>query len=239
MKKQRLEKNLRCLLALFFQGKQVDAVRSTLRRLCQTKGGKSLLQSAPLDSQRVYYHLTSKAARLLGVSRDKTRPLGRQALCKRYGLLWFICQQDAKKRILFQPQHYPDLFPAGFAQHSQIPRHDFYFDYRNSAQQGIGYAVVDHGGYSERLIRKLRDKAMLFLKQGFFDDFLLTNSFEITLLTLSTEKQEFLERLITQKLQPRLKQKLTQRFGRKYQQAFPFQVASVPGLLPIIGERLR
>lgn len=224
------------LLVLFFQGKRIDAVKSTLRRLGTSKSGKGLLQSEPLDSQRVYYRLTSRAVRLLGVSRDRARPLGRQAVCKRYALLWFICLQRPGKRLLFQPQDYPELFSLG---HSRFPRHYFYFDQRSRGPLRIGFVIIDHGAHPQRLLRKLREKALLFLNHTCFTDFILSHSLEMTLLTLSPEKQESLERLIAQKLLPELQRKRIPHSGRPHPFTFPVQIETVPGLLPLIGAHLR
>ncbi len=180
--------------------------------------------------------MTSRAVRLLGVSRDRARPLGRQAACKRYALLWFICLQHPGKRLLFQPQDYPELFPPGS---SRFPRHYFYFDQRSMAPQRIGFVIIDHGAHPQRLLRKLREKALLFLNHACFTDFILSRSLEITLLTLTPEKQESLERLISQKLLPELQRKRGSHFGRPHQFTFPVHVETVPGLLPLIGAHLR
>jgi len=73
---------------LFFHGKEVDAVKSTLRRLGKKQMG--LIKSERiLGSSKVYYRLTSKGADSLGMKSYEPKRLSDYQLPQAYSMLWF------------------------------------------------------------------------------------------------------------------------------------------------------
>ena len=100
------------LLAQRFPGRQLDAVKSTLRRLYGRGPNYLYLRPERLDTKRVYYRLTSRGCRLIGASRDASRPFGRKAVALRYATLWFICVEKPKTRRLVDPREFSQIFPG-------------------------------------------------------------------------------------------------------------------------------
>ena len=68
---------------LFFFGQQPNAVTKVTARLCRT----NLLRKFPLYHPRTYFTLGSQAAQLLGLSSNRTLPLGPQSLPIEFGAL--------------------------------------------------------------------------------------------------------------------------------------------------------
>ncbi len=213
------------LRRVFFDGKQKDAVKSTLRRLC---GRYRLLTTEQLDARRGYYRLTQRAAALLGARRTLVRPLGPQSLIERFAVLWFITLDRPGRRTLFNPRHFPEQFDLGS---HRLPRANFYIEDDERGQSRLGYIVVDHGGHLRRIIRKSVRVLLRFLKRGWFDDYFATGRFTLTVLTLNGTKQKSLQFGLNGQLRESLRYALS-RFSHK--QPLSLQVEVVPGLMSLI-----
>ena len=155
----------------FFDGKNRDAVKSTLRRLCgprpDVRSGSrprtGYLHSEQLDARRVYYRLTDRATKLLGVSKDLARPLGIQARIHRYAILWFVCIDRSGHRVPFSPRDFPDTFPAS---PGRGPRSDFYIEEQSNGETRLGLIIVDSGRHRIRVFRNAADAMDRFLTRS-------------------------------------------------------------------------
>lgn len=217
-----------------FAGKQRDAVKSTLRRLCGDGPQGFLLKSEPLDARRVYYRLTTRATRLLGISEDSARPLGLQARIRRYAVLWFMCIDDSAKRHPFKLQDFPEYFPV--ARH-RLPRSHFYLEDHPSEETRLGFSVIDTGRHRQRLFRNAASFLNRFIDRGWLDDFIASRCFELSILTLTEPGRSAIElelpRYLRRTMGPRL-----EHLGNAHNGPLPFsiRVCVVPGLIDVIPD---
>ncbi|MFK7818490.1 MAG: hypothetical protein AB8G99_07220, partial [Planctomycetaceae bacterium] len=93
----------------YFGDRKIGAAKSTLRRL--TGRVHRVLRTTPLDGTRVWYQLTHKGARVLGLSHEACRQFGCQARARRYALQWFLFVEGQMQRRLCNLRELPDLFP--------------------------------------------------------------------------------------------------------------------------------
>lgn len=210
---------------LFFPNQPVDAVKSTLRRLTTQH---RVLKAEPLDSHRVYYRLTKRAARLLGAADEVARPLGPQALVERYALLWFIALDRPERRTQFNPRNFPEQFDLG---PHRLPRANFYIEETANGESRLGYVVVDHGGHMRRIVHKSIHVLLRFLQRGWFDDYFAAGRFTLTVLTLSMPKQYSLRFGLDNQIPQSLRIPLC-RFETPH--PLTHQVLVVPGLKELI-----
>lgn len=210
---------------VFFEGKAVDAVKSTLRRLC---GRYQLLTAERLDQRRGYYRLSRRAAALLGARQNMVRPLGPQSLIERFAVLWFITLDRPGRRTLFNPRQFPEQFDLG---PHRLPRANFYIEEDDQGHSWLGYIVVDHGGHLRRIIQKSVRVLRRFLKRGWFDDYFAAGRFKLTVLTLNAHKQKSLQFGLNSQLNESLRYALS-RFS--HQRPLTHQVVVVPGLVDLI-----
>ena len=179
------------LQAVEFDGKGRDAVKSTLRRLCGKPPRYLYIRPEKLDSHRVYYRLTGRGARLIGAPREVARSLGPQAKVERLALLWFICVDRPNQRALFNPRDFPDQFQIG---PNRLPRSNFFIEETSDDKTQLGYVLIDHGGHPRRIVRRSYKTLLRFLKHGWFDEFIASRSFVLTILTLSEGKKAAIQK---------------------------------------------
>ena len=170
---------------LYFAGKHRDAVKSTLRRLCGKEPTYRILRPVPLFGSRVVYQLTWRGARLIGVSGSLTRPLGIQSRVERLAILNFIHDlRIENKRRLITNAKLREKFPLNG---HRLPRQRFYLEERPDTDL-LGFIVVDHGGHERRIVRKAVAFLQRFVKHGWFDGYLRSGQFVLTILTLTDFK---------------------------------------------------
>ena len=131
----------------FYPEADVEAVRSALRRMVEL----GRLKTEPLDTRRGYYRLTSRGARLIGVSRRSAQPLKRQGKIQRYAVSWFVHADQPGQRVLLNPADYPERFPVGG---HRLPRCPFFLD-RSQQPCRMGFILVDHNAHYRRMGRKV------------------------------------------------------------------------------------
>jgi hypothetical protein len=190
---------------VFFPDQQVDAVKSTLRRLCGKPPRYRYLHPEPLDAKRVYYRLTPRAARLLGAPFDVARPLGPQARLYRYAVAWFIHVDGRRRRTLFNPHDFHEQFPVTG---HRLPRSHFYIE-DSADQPRLGYILVDHGAHVRRVVRKAVKVLGRFLYHGWFDEYIRDKAFVLTVLTFLAGKKASIERRLRPALVSSLSYHLT------------------------------
>ena len=209
---------VRMLQTVFYRNKSLDAVKSTLRRLCPV-----FLAAEQLDGKQVYYRLTVAGAQAIGLHRSRARRLGRQARLQRFAVLWFMHAVPERKRALLDPRKHPQLFAV---QNHRLPRSNFYLE----DPPRLGYIVVDHGAHFRGTCQKIARKLQRFLKHGWFDTFFQQRIFTITVLTPFEVTRRTLEQRLPSYLRRMLAGYLA-RFELSPQQLpLEVQVLTVPGL---------
>jgi hypothetical protein len=214
-----------------FADKQPAAVKSTLRRLYGRPPRYLYLRPESLDAHRVYYRLTSRGCRLLGVSRDASRALGRKAIVDRYAALWFICAEHSGQRTLFDPRQFPEQFSHI---RKRLPRKRFYIEQSSDGTMQLGYFVVDFRTDIRRLVRQCCQVMRSFIEHGWFNDYLVSGRFGFTVLTFNEGKAKEIERLLRIAFRKQLSRPL-QTLGVR-NRLLPIQVLVVPGMDSLIPQ---
>ena len=192
------------LRQVFFAGQEVDAVKSTLRRLCGSGPAGRYLKAEKLDGQRVYYRLARHGAKALGMSYKRARAFGRQALYQRLAILWFIHDaQHSGRRFI----DYRQLAVEFGIQVDPIPRHVCYLE-PDPAGPRLGIVMADHSAEASRLVRKAAVVLGSFLRRGWFDDLIRDRAFVLTIVTMSEGKKAALESLFPIAVRSTLKKQL-------------------------------
>lgn len=216
----------------FFKGKHRDAVKSTLRRLCGKGPTYRYLRPVPLYGSRVAYQLTWRGANTIGISPSIARPLGIQSRVQRLAVLNFI--HDLKspfKRRLFSNAKLREFFPMSG---HRLPRQRFYIEERPEGDF-LGFIVIDHGGYDRRIVRKAVKFLKRFVKRGWFDDYMRSGQFLLTILTLN----EFKGRSIAYGLKKLLKLVLGKQLVALHKPfpggwPLPVEIVVVPGVINVL-----
>ena len=171
---------------LFFSENKLDAVTSTIRRLRKA----DYLASADLEPpRRCYYHLTSRAVRLMGLPASLGRSLGEQALPTRYAILLFCCTHD-KERHLLRVDEFQQEFPD--CQSKNIPKEPYYFDDDDGATR-LAFIMVDLGADAGRIVRKCRKAIGERRKVTGFRSLIQDDAFQLTVLTGRQTKKQAIE----------------------------------------------
>jgi hypothetical protein len=220
---------LEALRVKFYPNRQLEAARSTMRRLCGHPPRYRFVQSEPLDDKRVYYQLTPTSARMLGFSRHITRPLGPTALVRRYALQWFIEIDRHRDRWLCDPRDYPQLFSIDG---HRLPRANFFID-KVEGDTRLGFALEDYGSDVRRLSRRAVDMLERFLDRGWFDELIAAQRLLVTFLTLTDDKATALARQFRRDSRKRLNPML-RRIRVSGQPAILSDYVVVPGLLGLM-----
>jgi hypothetical protein len=222
------------LHAQFFVGRKRDAVKSTLRRLCGPGGRGYYLKSEPLDAQRVYYRLTTRATQILGNTEDLARPLGIQARIRRYAILWLMCIDDSAVRIPFNLREFPEHFRV---HGDRLPRSHFYVEEQARKKARLGFSIIDTGRHRRRVFRNASTSMRRFLEKGWLDEFISARCFDLSILTLTEASREAIELGAAKHLRRTMAEQLV-RFGVGRDTPLPFSihVRVVPGLLSVIPD---
>lgn len=221
---------------LFFAGKKLDAVKSTLRRL-GSAGAKLLVKEVINGSRRVYYRLTPKGATAIGHRGDCKR-LGDSRLPRSYALMYFTClHADGAHRHYCHPRQHPDLFPLGG---ERLPKIDFYMAERTVNETGkrtvsLGFTITDTSVNWRRIVERSVKHTRRLVSKRWFEPIMRSGNFELTVLTVSPPRRRAIELV----LDGELRRLLRPDFMRlKIEQAprFPIQtqVVCVPGLDDLI-----
>ena len=102
-----------------------SAARSAVRRLCGTPPEYRYLCPEPLDDRRVYFRLTPRGAKALGISPAYCRGLKRHGKGKRYAVSWFIHADQPGRRMLVSSA---DLATEFALDGHHLPKHPFFID---------------------------------------------------------------------------------------------------------------
>lgn len=184
IKRYRMSTN-RVLHQLFFDGRAMDAVSSTVRRLRSA----DYIGSATLKPPRqFYYHLTNRSTRMLGLPNSFAGSLGEQALPTRYFVLLFCC--DEESREVLTPSEFAEEFPDCSDKH--IPKEPYFFDSEGRVPR-LSYLMADLGADSGRIIRKCRRVFGERLKVEGFRKLIEDDAFSVTILTQQASKKSAIE----------------------------------------------
>ena len=169
----------------FYEDKEEDAVHSTVRRLV---GGGYLASAKLKPPRRVYYHLTGKAVRMMGLPSSLGNSLGEQALPTRYSVLCFCCRGTYREPLL--PLEFEEEFPECIDK--RIPKEPYYYDNEGKAPR-LSYLMIDLGADSGRIIRKCRRVFGERLKVQGFRSLIEGDAFSVTILTQQESKKRSIE----------------------------------------------
>lgn len=208
-----------------FAGKAPHAVTSTLRRLYGEPPSYRYLRPEPLDSRRVYYRLTGRGGRAIGVARGSLRRLGSQSLVRRYAVAWLICVQKPHGRSLLGRETLGQLLP-GFG---RAPQHSYYLE--TGEPTCLGHALVDHGADPIRIERRAVRVAQRLIEHPATAPFVASGRLTLAVLTFDERKRESLDDAVRRRFARQLRTPLW-RLGR--QAAVRVETYCVPGLAPLI-----
>jgi len=174
----------------FFPDGDIEAARSAIRRLCGRAPNYLYLKPEPLDARRMYYRLTRRGTRVLGISPKHASPLKRLGRVKRYALASFLYSGQPGTRTLFNPKEFPEAFSL---QGHRLPRHPFYLD-RSTDQLRLGIVLVDHNAHVRRTVHKTLKPLGRFLRLGWLDEYIRSEAFVVTILTSSEFQKTLIRR---------------------------------------------
>jgi hypothetical protein len=172
------------LHGMFYQGKQTDAVTSTLRRLRQAEYISSEILKPP---RTFYYHLTRRATRMIGLPASFADSLGEQALPTRYAILRFCC--GGQYRPILRTSEFVNEFPECCDKH--VPKEPYYYDSGDVPR--LSYLMVDLGADAGRTVRKCRRAFGERLKVKGFRRLIEGKAFSVTVLTQQGSKKAAIE----------------------------------------------
>jgi len=153
-----------------------------------------ILQSAPLDARRVYYHLTKKGLdwlkRVHGVkvSRASARPMRPMAKVLRIAAAEFCTLGDQPALSLLRPFQHPDRFPdlASYVAkgHADPLRQKLFYQKQNL----IGFLAVDRG-QDHFVMRKVQPKVLSLSRWDSLRSLMNQNQFQLTVLSPSDSRR--------------------------------------------------
>lgn len=222
---------------LFFEDKKADAVKSTLRRLGEKK--LNVLKSEPiLGTRKVYYRLTPKGAKQLGLENYRCGRLGDSKLPQCYAMLWFTRFDDPSvNRTPCRPREFTELFSFG---DYRLPKVDFYIAEEPPIGEGdpqilFGFTITDFNSDHRRIVGRAKKHLRGFLKRGWFDQLIAARRFELAVLTVSDEKKRAIDLTLKRELHRVLNRELL-KFPVDEKGSFPIRtrVVVIPGLKELI-----
>lgn len=179
---------------LFFSDSDLNAVTKVTSRMT-THG---YLCRYDLYTPRSYYVLGPEAARLLGISQNKTKDVGPQALYTEYGTLAYCCLSETpRERMLVREvrERYPELL------HRKIDSSHYYLD-NDGQTTRLAFIRADHGGSPDHVARKCRqdiDSRRPILP---FQRLLIEDRFLIGIVTPTEEKAAAIREVLARQTWP-------------------------------------
>ena len=150
--------------ALFFAGLTAKAAERVLTRLLS----QGMIVSHPFIGKSVYYTLTARSARALGLDEVRAvRPLGPQSLAKRFSEILF-CAAVTPPRVLLSSSEFKAKFPRLAPTEAEIREGKglglstdrYYIDAGEVPYLGgkprLALIVTDFRSHQRRLVRKVR-----------------------------------------------------------------------------------
>jgi hypothetical protein len=172
---------------LFFRGLTLKAVERVTTRL-QREG---LLQSFPLFGRSRYFTLTSKAARLLGVSEKwLDKPMGPQALIQNVCILAASCLGPTRRERM-TAEEFAQRFPALVVRGVGSSRYHLDRDAASGLVR-LGLFVPDFQSDRRRLVRKVRREFDRRMRHPAWNRLIRDGLFSATVLTGFPKKAEAL-----------------------------------------------
>lgn len=172
------------LRRLFFADAKPGGEKNVLRRLVG-----EYLQTQPLFGKRVYYQLTSLAAKTLGESDESATPFGPQALVRLFGVMGFCCLGKTIIQV-FTRGEFIKAFPT-FAESLDLGQTHFYLDYDGRTTR-LGQILVEQGGEYQRIINKCRKIVERGREITGFQEIIADELFVIAIILAEDSKREIL-----------------------------------------------
>lgn len=143
---------------------------------------------------RNYYHLSSRGARTMGVSRRAVID-SPAVLRERYTLLSFCVLQPELRRYL-PPDEFSERYPQVAQQPGIDPAHQHYFVTRRGQEQLLGQAVIDLAADAPRAVRKVRETMYRIVQTPGLTE--MRDHFLLTVLTSEPSKAQKITQLLGQ-----------------------------------------
>ena len=203
-----------------FTGSNLAAAESWLKRQRSAR----LLTTEPLDSRRVYFHLTSTAVKRLreqrrSVSRAAARPLKPMTKVQRYALLLYCTPQEGDLRSPYRPSQDAAAFPEiaeYIASGKADPLRNKLF-YREGPT--LGWLLLDRG-WPRALDRKVKPKAVSLSRWGSLWRRMEAGTFRLTIIVLTDGRRD----------------ELLEEFERDPPE-FPWEVVVIPEVARVLPRR--
>jgi len=195
---------------LFFSDSKINAVTKVTSRLAE----HGFLNSYDLYGSRIYHKIGPNAAKWMGISQNRTKGFGRQALVQEYGALEFCCGgEELRNRLLVREiqQKDPDLLAA------KVESNRYYLD-RHDGEHLLGFMRVDFCGELPNLIDGLRGEVDRRYEHEAFRKLIDARRFLIAVVTVSEERKEEIRLAL-----------------RRRQWPVPFRIEVVPNLIHLIA----
>ena len=220
------------LNSTIFAGREMDAVRSTLRRLTGKRPNYFLLKPVGLANRRICYQLTRRGCAFLGAPQSFAKPLGRRAKARRYALQWYVCVEAAGRRRLCHPRDLPQVMNV---KRDVLGEMNSFLEQDACGRTRFGVCIVDYATDVRRLVRRIGNVVERFLTRHWFDGVIQSGSFRLVILTVTEGKKAAIETRLLKKLQARLGRLLEAVTPESSEQAFVVEVCVVEGLIDVIG----
>jgi len=174
---------------LFFQDSDRNAVTKVTSKLCVSQ----FLLSHQLYAGYTYFTLGRRGAKVVGMSRCKTGPLGPQALYREYGTLAFCCRSEMPRERLRTAEimrRHPEYISG------RLDAGHYYLDEHESIVR-LGYIWVEGAGEINHIVRTVQDaiieqrRSVPALRQ-----LIEEGRFVVSVVTLNDDKKSEIQRAL-------------------------------------------
>jgi hypothetical protein len=173
---------------LFFEGQDIEAVKSWQRRLRHA----GFIETAHFIKPRKYIFLTGDAVqKLYGEPEKAGGALSPFVLARQYGALAFCCLTGSVHRKLTF-REFREKFPA-LAENKRLPT-DFYYIDKDTQPNRLGFIYVDHGRRAERIYQRYRQiVAQRYKLQTWREQVINRDRFIVAVVVAKQEKRARVE----------------------------------------------
>lgn len=180
---------------LFFDDSEINAVTKVTTRLTE----HGFLKKYEWATGRNYFVIGQEAARIMGVSPRKCKPIGPQAFPMELATLMFCCLQEPRRerlKVAELNRQFPDLLAR------KLDNSHYYLDHCPDGPVRLAYIRVDQGGTRDHIARKcekdIRDRQYI----PSFRELVETDRFMIAVITATQEKAQLIRQTLAKRSWP-------------------------------------
>jgi hypothetical protein len=177
------------LQKLFFPGSELNAATKVTSRLVE----HGYLNRYELYKPRSYFTLGPRAARLLGISANKTEGLGPTILAREYAVFAFCCCSEPPRQRLTVSEI--RLRHSQYLQR-KIDCSHYYLD-NDGETTRLAYIHVDRGHGMDYIVRTCRDQLQARYAHRPYADLIDNDRFMIAIITALQEKVSLIEEALS------------------------------------------